>query len=204
VGSIGVVAGKLSFAESLEQLGIHVESVPGQAGADPTRALLASPLARWDDATRAKLLLSIEGMYDLFLARIAEGRGVETSAIEPAAEGRIMNGHDAQRLGLVDELGGLNRAIELAIEVAGLDPETPIEIVQTENSLLGLLGVDGAHAKARAIEALEREAADRTRRILTGGLMPFREEIAAFEASAAPLLAGERVVLALPFVLAVR
>lgn len=204
VGSIGVVAGKLSFGESLREIGVNVESVPAKEGADPSRALLGSPFTGWDEATRAKLQSTIEGMYDLFLARIAEGRAMERATIDRAAEGRIMSGDAAKEAGLIDEIGGLSRAIDLAIELAGVDASTPIDIVRERHGILGILGVDGARAQAAALHDIEERAAERARLMLTGGLLPFRAEITAFGVSATPLLEGERVLVALPFALAVR
>lgn len=204
IGSIGVVAGKLSFAESLREVGINVEAVPALRDGDPSRALLSSPLTGWDDATREKLQASIQHMYDLFIARIAEGRGVTEDVIATSAEGRIMAGDDALEGQLVDEIGGLDRAIALAIELAGVDAATPIDIVRTGQGLLGILGLEGANARAAALERLERRAEERARSMLTSGLLPYRAEIAAFASSTSPLLEGERVLVALPYVLSVR
>lgn len=204
IGSIGVVAGKLSYGASLRELGVNVEAVPAKEGADPSRALLGSPFSGWDEATRAKLQGTIEGMYELFLARIAEGRGIDRAKLDLAAEGRIMSGDAARDAGLIDQIGGLSRAIDVAIELAGVDASTPIDIVRVQHGLLGVLGVDGARAQAAALHDIEERAAERARGILTGGLLPFRSEITAFGASATPLLEGERLLVALPFALAVR
>lgn len=202
IGSIGVVAGKLSFEKSLAELGIHVESVP----ADPnggTRALYGSALSPWDDATREKVLASMQSIYDLFLARIAEGRQVDVAKIKPAAAGRIMGGDDALAAGLIDELGGFDRALVLARELAG-DAELPVVVMGGGSGLLDLLGIADPEARARALEQLEHATAKRTARWLSAGLMPFRSELEAFAASAGPLLEGERVLAALPFALIVR
>ncbi len=204
LGSIGVVAGKLSFGRSLRELGVNVEAIAAEEGGNPNRALLGSPFSDWDDATRTKLQATIQAMYDLFLARIAEGRGGDAATFAPSAEGRIMAGDAARAGGLVDEIGGLSRAIDLATELAGLEAGTPIHVVRSNQGLLKVLGIEGAHARAVALNALEQRAADRARAMLTGGLLPYRGEIAAFAQSAQPLLEGERVIVALPYVLAVR
>lgn len=204
IGSIGVVAGKLSIKRPLQEQGIHVETVPARPGHD-TRPLLGSPLESWDDATRAKITRSIEHMYDLFLQRIAEGRQMEVSAVEPHAEGRLMSGNEAVDAKLADEVGGLSRAIDLAAELAELDAEAevPIRILQDGGGLFGLLGLD-AQARAEAARKLEEEAAARAARMLTAELLPYRRELEAFAASAAPLMGGEVVVAALPFAIAIR
>ena len=204
IGSIGVVAGKLSVKRPLEEQGIHTETVAARPGHD-NRPLLGSPLEAWDDATRAKITRSIEHMYDLFLRRIAEGRELDVEAVAPHAEGRLMSGEDAVAAKLADEVGGLSRAIDLAAELAELDPEAevPIRILRGGGGLLGLLGLD-AEARAEAALELEKEAATRAARLLTAELLPYRRELAVFAASAAPLTSGEVVVAALPFAIAIR
>ena len=59
--------------------------------------------------------------YELFTKRCAEGRNMQIDSLKAIAEGRVWTGLDAQRLGLVDELGGLNDAINIAAEKAGLE-----------------------------------------------------------------------------------
>lgn len=204
IGSIGVVAGKLSVKQPLQEQGIHAETVAARPGHD-NRPLLGSPLEAWDDATRAKIAQSIQHMYDLFLQRIAEGRGLEVSAVEPHAEGRLMSGKEAVDAKLADEVGGLSRAIDLAAELAELggEAEVPIRILDDGGGLFGLLGLD-AEARAQAALELEEEAAARAARMLTAELLPYRHELEAFAASAAPLMGGEVVVAALPFAIAIR
>ena len=58
--------------------------------------------------------------YQLFVKRCADGRGMSTEAIEKVAEGRVWTGAAAKKLGLVDELGGLDKAIEIAAQKAGI------------------------------------------------------------------------------------
>ena len=62
--------------------------------------------------------------YDLFLTRCSEGRGIEKEELDKIAQGRVWTGAKAKELGLVDELGGLDRALEIAIEKAGIDAYT--------------------------------------------------------------------------------
>jgi protease IV len=204
IGSIGVVAGKLSFGATLREAGVNVESVAAKPGGDAHRALLASPFEEWDEATRARLHATITEMYDLFIARIAEGRSMTPEQIQPAAEGRVMGGDDAKAAGLVDEIGGLDRAIDLAIELAAGDSTMPIDVVSSDHGLLELLGVGASEDRLAAHAALERRAQESVRAALGGALLPFRPEIEAFAASAAPLMQGERLLVALPLVVAIR
>ena len=202
VGSIGVVAGKLSFAKSLAELGVHVETVEAKEGTGP-RALYESALAPWDDATRAKVQTAIEQTYELFIERVAEGRGASPEKIRTAAEGRIYGGIEGKELGLIDRVGGLSDAIDLALSLAKLPPDAPVELGDVGGGLAELL-VGDSNARAQAGEQLERQASRTALRVVSAGLEPWRAEVDAFIGSAAPLLQGERVLAALPFMLVVR
>ena len=57
--------------------------------------------------------------YDTFVSRCAEGRNMTKEAIEKVAEGRVWTGEAAKELGLVDELGGIDTALEIAVKKAG-------------------------------------------------------------------------------------
>ena len=73
------------------------------------------------DCIRAALMQSmVERGYDLFTSRCAEGRGVSQEAIKRVGEGRVWLGKDALEIGLVDELGNINSAINKAAELANL------------------------------------------------------------------------------------
>lgn len=72
------------------------------------------------DAEKAKVQRGVEFTYDLFTKRCAEGRGMEQDSIKAIAGGRVWTGSDAVKIGLVDELGGLNVAVAKAAELASL------------------------------------------------------------------------------------
>jgi protease-4 len=65
----------------------------------------------------------------LFVSRVAEGRGSSPDKIDAIARGRVWTGQQARELGLVDELGGLDRAVALAKEHAKLDAGKPVSLV---------------------------------------------------------------------------
>lgn len=202
IGSIGVVGGKFSLGKTLEEVGIHAETVA--ATKDPVKAARAgylSPFEPWDDATRARMLASMTAIYDLFLARIAEGRGVPVDKIAPSAEGRLFGGVDAKERGLVDEIGGLDDATRLALELAKLPADGPVEVVGESPGLLELLDSgDSASSSAAVREAALRDAA----RAMAPTWLDGMPEVTNFVGSAAPLLRGERTLTALPFVVLLR
>ena len=123
-GSIGVVAGKITTGGTYEKLGITVE--PVSAGRFAT---IYSPVTPFSDDERAKVQEHIDAVYEQFLSNAAEGRGTTRDAIHAVAQGRVWTGRQAQERGLVDELGGLGRAIALAKERVGIDADTEVELV---------------------------------------------------------------------------
>ncbi|PIO48946.1 MAG: hypothetical protein CMR00_02380 [[Chlorobium] sp. 445] len=66
----------------------------------------------------------------VFLARVAEGRKMTVSDVDSIAQGRVWIGESAQKIGLVDELGGFNRAVEVAKDLAKLDASASVVLVE--------------------------------------------------------------------------
>ncbi len=126
VGSIGVVGGKIAFGGTLAQAGVHSASF-----GDKRAARMGSMIEPWDDATRARLLDTMRGIYDLFLQRIADGRKRDRASFDTAIEGRVFGGVKAKELGLVDEIGGLSAALAFAKQTAGLDEGAPVVVDET-------------------------------------------------------------------------
>lgn len=77
--------------------------------------------------------------YDTFVSRCAEGRGMTKEGIEKIAEGRVWTGEAAKELGLVDVLGGIDKALEIAVGKAGIDSYTVIPYPQKKDFLSSLL-----------------------------------------------------------------
>jgi protease-4 len=136
VGSIGVVGGKISFGGALAQVGVHTASF-----GDPRAAQLTSMTEAWDDATRARLLDTMRGIYKLFLQRVGEGRGKDPTSFDPAVEGRVFGGERAKELGLVDEIGGLGAALEHARKAGHLEDGAPV-VIDDATSFFDLLAPD--------------------------------------------------------------
>jgi protease IV len=108
-GSIGVVSAKFALPKLLERLGVHPQQLRTAASADMfsfSRAL----------TTREEGVMQAHAgeLYQRFLAVVAAGRKRTVAEVEPLARGRVWSGRDAFERGLVDVLGGLDRAIEEA------------------------------------------------------------------------------------------
>jgi protease-4 len=210
VGSIGVVGGKFAVGKTLEQVGIHVETIT--ANEDPNlaaRAAYMSMFSGWDEPTRARMLASMTDVYDLFLARISESRGLALDSIAKSAEGQLFGGADAKERGLIDAVGGLREAITAALELSGLPADAPIEAVGAPPGLFGLLSGDESDDEGNPSAALaQRAAAEAVARAavtsIAPGLSELPPELHTFVASAWPLVRGERTLAALPFALRLR
>ena len=115
-GSIGVFGTVPNISELAENIGINAE----QVGTNKN-SVDYSFFEPMNDSFRSNVLEGIEATYETFLDRVAQGRGITMAQADSVAQGRVWSGVDAKRLGLVDELGGLDEAIEAAAKMVGLD-----------------------------------------------------------------------------------
>ncbi len=123
-GSIGVVFGKFTTGGTYEKLGVGIEPV-----SEGRFAEIYSPVTRFSDAERAKVQEHVDAIYEQFVSKAAEGRGTTRDRLHEVAQGRVWTGRQALEHGLIDEVGGLGRAIALAKEKAGIDPDDEVELV---------------------------------------------------------------------------
>lgn len=118
-GSIGIFGLYPNVQGLTEKIGLDFDVVKTNRFADfgtPGRPLNA------DESSLMQMMVN-EG-YDLFLERCAQGRGMTKEEVDKVGQGRVWTGADALELGLVDELGGLDRALEIAVEKAGVEHYT--------------------------------------------------------------------------------
>ena len=108
-GSIGVVSMRIDFQELYKKALVHVDVVKTEPGADfydPYRALTEKEIRAFH--------LRTKDAYETFVSKAAENRNLEFEELEAVARGRVWTGGDALERRLVDHLGGLETAIELA------------------------------------------------------------------------------------------
>jgi protease IV len=122
-GSIGVVAGKMVTRELWERAGVTFDDV--RAGGEGT---VWSSLHDYSEAEWDRLQTILDRVYDDFTAKAAAGRRMSRERVHELARGRIWSGVDAQRLGLVDELGGFLTALRLAREAADIPLDADVEL----------------------------------------------------------------------------
>ena len=123
-GSIGVVYGKANLRGLYEKLGINKQLL--------TRGRLAAADSDFEplsEEARRKVREAVDENYHAFVQRVAEARRRKFEQIEPLAQGRVWLGTQAQRNGLVDELGGLDRALELARQRAHIPRSEDVTLV---------------------------------------------------------------------------
>jgi protease-4 len=122
-GSIGVLSGKFALGGLLKKIFINREMISrGDA------ALFYDPEEPWSEFQRAKVRNNINRVYQIFLERVADSRNLEIEAVETIAGGRVWTGRQALEHGLVDELGGLDQAVESARKLANLREDANIHL----------------------------------------------------------------------------
>jgi len=159
-GSIGVL-GAWVWNESMGRaLGMTTDRVQRGRHADMDMGIwlpflgLQFPDRPLNDEERARFEKIIRDSYDRFVAGAAEGRGMDPESVHEVAQGRVWSGLDGQKIGLVDEIGGLETAFRIAREAAGIGPQQEIEIVELPEK--GLFKIDFGGPGLLA-ERLERE-----------------------------------------------
>jgi len=116
-GSIGIF-GMFPNMKGLltDKLGLHFDMVKTNKFAD-----MGNTTRAFNNDEKEAMQNYINNGYKLFVQRCADGRGMSVEAIEKVAEGRVWTGATAKELGLVDELGGLDKALEIAAEKAEVE-----------------------------------------------------------------------------------
>lgn len=123
-GSIGVFFGKVSLRGLYDKIGMNTEILKRGQFADIDT--MTAPL---NEVQRAKLQTEIEIFYKGFVERVAEARKRKYGEVEPLAQGRVWTGAQAKVNGLVDEIGGIDRAVELVKQRAKIPASDKIDLV---------------------------------------------------------------------------
>ncbi len=116
-GSIGVFGMMFNVEQALNtNLGLTFDRVKTNTYAD-----FGSGVKQWDEKEKALVTKSVQNTYQIFLKHVSEGRKMTVEDADKIARGRVWTGADAHKLGLVDTLGNLDTAIEIAQKLAKLD-----------------------------------------------------------------------------------
>ncbi|EDP63453.1 dihydropyrimidinase [alpha proteobacterium BAL199] len=124
-GSIGAVGGKVSGSGLLDKLEVAIDRV--EVGRN---AGMFSSTRPFTSDQRQHLRRMLDDIYADFAGKVGEARRLSPGEIDAVARGRIWTGEDAQRVGLVDGLGGYAEAMQLTRQTIGLTPDAPIERIR--------------------------------------------------------------------------
>jgi protease IV len=124
-GSIGVLIGKMNISGLFNLLGVSSDYV-----ATSDNATLFSAQQDFTPAQQAYIERSMHETYDAFVKGVAAGRKMSPEAVDKIGKGRVWSGSQAKDLGLVDELGGTDRAIEVAKQLAHIPANHSVRIVR--------------------------------------------------------------------------
>jgi protease IV len=123
-GSIGIFGGKVVTGGVYDKLGARIESTSVGRNAE-----INSPARPFNQQELKKLQEQLQSFYDDFVEKVASSRHSTPEEIDALAQGRVWTGRQAKQNRLVDELGGLERAIALAKQRAKIPADSNVEIV---------------------------------------------------------------------------
>lgn len=175
-GSIGVYTGKFVTTGTLAKLGANIEATSSGKHAE-----IYSPDRRFTPDERKKIEESMQNIYDQFIERTAAARHMAPEKVDEIAQGRVWTGEQAKQLGLVDELGGLYKAIDMAKQRAHIpaDEEVDLVVYPPHRSMYEVLADQLASPAGRIKSAYTSDAllellGPRERRALSAVLAPSR------------------------------
>lgn len=148
-GSIGVFGMIMNPNELLtKKVGVTFDSVSTNA-----HSTMGSLGHNMDAAERAVIMKGVDKVYDRFTGLVAEGRNLPIEKVLDIAAGRVWTGVQAQQIGLVDALGGLNSAIALAAEKADLESYRIHEVTSVEDPFTAMLSSLGVKIRAEILRS---------------------------------------------------
>lgn len=158
-GSVGVIMEFTNVEDLFNKLGIRNRTIKSGTFKDT-----GNPMRPMTPEEEALLQAMIMDTYDQFVEAVLRGRPVKEDEITPYLDGRVLTGRQAYKLGLVDQLGNINDAVEKATELAGLS-EVPQELYEPEKQRPGLIAILFGETAAGAIngfsEYLRDQSSDR-------------------------------------------
>ncbi|NUP61982.1 MAG: signal peptide peptidase SppA [Nonomuraea sp.] len=152
-GSIGVYGGKPVMTDLLQKIGINSELVAEGANAGMFSTARGFSPEQWE-----RINAWLDRIYDDFVGKVAQSRDLTRDRVHELARGRVWTGADAQASGLVDELGGLEHALGVARERAGLADDAPVRAYPRLNPLERLRGPESSEDKSAALARMRLDA----------------------------------------------
>lgn len=148
-GSIGVFGMIPNAQKALaNKLGINIDTVNTNKHSDVGTILRGVTPDEYDYVQK-----SVEAIYDVFITKVADGRGMAKNNVDSIGQGRVWSGTDALKIHLVDELGGINDAIAYAAKLAKLPNFKTIDLPKKKDPLEELLDNSTDEMEARTMKA---------------------------------------------------
>jgi protease-4 len=146
IGVFGVIPNMQGFFN--DKLGLTFDGVQTSTYAD--LGALYRPLTQGE---RDIIQQGVENIYEDFIEKVGEGRGIQKSDVDSIGQGRVWSGEDAKNIGLVDEFGGLNAAIDEAAKLAELDDYKLLELPKKKEPVEQLMeDLFGGNDETKIIE----------------------------------------------------
>lgn len=169
-GSIGVFGVLPNFTTLSNRVGIHTQQVKTHQNAGGY-----SPFMPLDPAFEKVTQEGVERIYKTFVSRVSDGRKMSFQAVDSVAQGRVWSGTEAVKIGLVDELGGMDAAVKYAAKLGKTKDYRTRNYPQFERDLgdlLGSLGIPFVKSKADLIkEEIGTEQYEMLQKVTKSGKM---------------------------------
>jgi protease-4 len=149
-GSIGVIMGKPVLKEAFDRIGITTDSVSVGRGAN-----MFAPAHPFSEDDWQRINAWLDAIYRDFTQKVASGRRMTAEQVHEIARGRVWTGADAAQNGLVDELGGMAAAAEIARRRAGLPAGAPLRTYPRVTPLDQLRPPESSESKPAAAAGLD-------------------------------------------------
>jgi protease-4 len=154
-GSIGVILGKPVFEEAFGRVGITTDSVSVGTG-----ATMFAPTHPFSEDEWQRINTWLDAVYRDFTEKVASGRRMTVERVHEVARGRVWTGADAAQNGLVDELGGMSAAADIARRRAGLPASAPLRVYPRLTPLDQLRPPESSESRPAAAATLNLGFAD--------------------------------------------
>jgi protease-4 len=133
-GSIGVIVEYANVEELMDKIGLKGVVIKSGKYKD-----IMSPLRNITDEEKSLIQNVVNDIHDQFISAVAEGRHLDKAKVEAIADGRIFTGVQAKKLGLVDALGNLQDAVQMAAKAVGIEGEPELIYPEKKLSILDYL-----------------------------------------------------------------
>lgn len=147
-GSIGVFGILWNGQNLMKKIGINANSVSTNAHSD-----IGNTFRPMSDAEYAVIQNSVEDIYDVFIGHVSEGRNKTKEEVDAIGQGRVWSGENAKEIGLIDEFGGLNDAIEGAKKLANLEEFRIVELPKQKEAFEEIMSNLGGNVKTYVLES---------------------------------------------------